>query len=79
LRKNNPLLTGGAKGFPDDPDQKPLEAAECFGARLAFGPLLGEVGAGARMNARLGQGDSVEGGIQLPVAVAIEALALGLA
>ena len=53
-----------------------FEAAECFAAAFAFGLFALEVGARWRVDAALGDGDAVEGAVELAVAAAVEAVAL---
>ena len=60
----------------DDADEESFEAAECFAAALAFGFLAFEVGAGAGVDAGLGDRDPVECGVELAVAAAVEAVPL---
>ena len=53
-----------------------FEAAEGFAVALAFGLFAFEVGAGGWVDAALGDGDAVEGAVELAVAAAVEAVAL---
>jgi hypothetical protein len=53
-----------------------FEAAEGFAAALAFGLFALEVGTRGRVDAALGDGDAVEGAVELAVAAAVEAVAL---
>lgn len=54
-----------------------FQTTERFLGRLALGPLLGDVGASRRVDPGLGQDDDVKGGVQLAVAQAREAVAMG--
>ena len=53
-----------------------FEAAECFAAALVFSLFAFEVGLRGRVDAALGDGDAVEGAVELAVAAAVEAVAL---
>jgi hypothetical protein len=52
-----------------------LEAAEGFLAGLAFGDLALEVGAGVGVMGGAGDGDDVQGAVELAVAAAVQAVA----
>ena len=53
-----------------------FEAADRFAAAFPLGLFAGEVGACGRVHARLRDRDPVEGTVELPVAAAVEAVAL---
>src|SRR5262245_31742366 len=59
----------------DDVGEVALERAACLAWRLPFGDFAGEVGAGRWVVAGLDDGDAVEGGVELAVAAAVEAVA----
>lgn len=63
----------------DDPHQVAFETAERLFRGLALGALLGQVGAGRRVHANLGEDDLVERRVQLAVAQAREPVAAGAA
>jgi hypothetical protein len=75
------LCQGGARlqRVEHDADEESFQAADRFAATLAFGSLPLEVGAGAGVVARLCDRDSVERGVELAVAAAVESVALGAA
>src|SRR5450759_5563442 len=54
------------------------EAEQLAGAR-ALGPLAGHEGLRRLVHAQLGEGDAVQGGVQLAVAAAVQAVAVALA
>ena len=56
-----------------------LEAADGFLGGLAFGAFAVEVGAGFGVAAGAGDRDAVDGGVDLAVAAAVEAVAVGFA
>ena len=64
---------------PDAACEVALEAADGFAVGLAFGGLAGEVGLGFGVAAGAGDGDAVDRGVDLAVAAAVEAVAVGLA
>src|SRR5665647_2165113 len=64
---------------PDDPRQVPLQAAQRLAGALALGPLAGHEGLRRLVHAQLGEGDAVQGGVQLAVAAAVQAVAVALA
>src|SRR5215831_875453 len=72
------LCQGGARfeGVEDDAGELAFEAADRFASAFAFRLFAFEVGAGGWVVARLRDRDSVEGGVELPVAAAVEAVAL---
>src|SRR5215218_1138937 len=67
----------GVEAAVDDVGEVAFEGAAGLARRLAFGDLAGEVGAGWWMVSGLDDGDSVEGGIELPVAAAVEPVPTG--
>ena len=71
------LLCQGRARFEcveDGAGEESFEAADCFAAGFAFGLFALEVSACARVVARLGDRDPVEGGVELSVAAAVEAV-----
>ena len=64
---------------PDVADDVALEAADGFAGALAFGAAPGDVVLGLGVAAGAGDGDAVQGGIDLAVAAAIEPVSLRLA
>jgi len=72
------LCQGWARfeGGVDDAGELSFEAADCFAACFAFGLFAFEVGACGWVDAALGDGDAVEGAVELAVAAAVEAVAL---
>ena len=68
-----------AQETEDDAGQQSLEAAQRFESGLAFGLPALEIDAGARVPAALDDGELVQRGVQLPVSVAVEVMALLLA
>ena len=60
----------------DDADEESFEAAERFSFALAFAAFAFQVFAGGCVVAGLGDRDPVEGGVELAVAAAVEAVAL---
>src|SRR5207247_2150117 len=73
------LLCQGGTRFEcveDDADELAFEAADRFAAALPFCLFALEVGAGRGVVARLRDRDSVKGAVELPVAAAVEAVAL---
>ena len=69
------LRAGGALGA----GEVALEAANGLPVGLAFGGLAGDVVAGLGVAAGAGDRDAVDGGVDLAVAAAIEAVAVGVA
>ena len=67
------------EGGVDGAGEESFEAADRFAARLAFGLFAFEVGAGGGVVARLRDRDSVEGGVELAVAAAVESVPLAFA
>jgi hypothetical protein len=70
---------GLAQELPDAAGEVALEAADRFAVGLAFGFLACDEGDGFRVAAGAGDGDAVDGGVDLAVAAAIEAVAVGSA
>ena len=68
---------GAVQEVPDAADEVALEAAQRFAAGLAFGLLAREVGGGLGVVAGLGERESVERAVELAVAAAVEAVAVG--
>ncbi len=54
-----------------------LEAAQGFAAALAFGLLAREVGRRLGVQATLGDREAMQGAVELAVAAAVEAVAVG--
>jgi hypothetical protein len=75
------LCQGGARfeGIEDDADEESFQAADRLAAALALAAFAFEVVAGGRVVAALGDGDPVEGGVELAVAAAVESVSLGAA
>jgi hypothetical protein len=63
----------------DDADEESFEAADGFAAAFAFGLFAVEVRPSVGVVAGLGDRDSVERGVELAVAAAVEPVALGAA
>ena len=74
-------IPGGclAQEAEHDAGQQSLEAAQRFASRLAFGLPALEVRAGAWVPAALDDRQFVQRAVELPVSVAVEAVALLLA
>jgi hypothetical protein len=70
---------GLAKELPDAAGEVALEAADRFAVCLAFGLLARDELDGLGVTAGAGDGDAVDGGVDLAVAAAIEAVAVGAA
>ena len=66
-------------GAIDDGGEVSLEASAGLGAGLALGAFAGEVGAGFGVPAGLDHGDGEQGPVELAVAAAGEAVAVGVA
>jgi hypothetical protein len=64
---------------PDAAGEVAFEAAERFAVGLAFGGLASDVGLRLGVAAGAGDGDAVDRGVDLAVAAAVEAVAVGLA
>jgi hypothetical protein len=75
------LCQGRARfqGLEDDADEESFEAAEGLPAALSLGTLALEVVAGRGVVAGLSDRDSVERGVELAVASAVEPVALDAA
>ena len=75
------LCQGGARfeGVEDGSCVESFEAADRFAFALAFGLFAFEVGPCSGVVAGLGDRDSVERGVELAVAAAVESVALGAA
>ena len=65
--------------MPDAAGEVAFEAADCVAVGLAFGAFAVDVGAGFGVAAGARDGDAVDGGVELAVAAAVEAVAVGLA
>jgi hypothetical protein len=63
---------------PDPAGEVALEGADGFAVGLAFGGLAGDVGLGFGVAAGTGDGDAVDGRVDLAVAAAVEAVAVGV-
>ena len=72
------LCQGGARFqcVENGSDEQSFEAADRFPAAFALGLFAFEVGAGGGVVAGLCDRDAVEGGVELAVAAAVEAVAL---
>jgi hypothetical protein len=70
------VKAGSFQGVEDDADEQSLEAADRFATAFAFGSLAFEICARGWVVARLSDRDSVERGVQLPVAAAVEPVTL---
>ena len=70
---------GRLEEVPDAPCEVSFEAADGFFGALAFGAFAGDVVLGFGVAAQAGDGDAVDGGVDLAVAAAVEAVAVGLA
>jgi hypothetical protein len=62
---------------PDAAGEVTLEAADRFAGGLALGLLAGEVGGGPGVEAALGDREAVQRAVELAVAAAVEAVAVG--
>src|SRR5215217_8552525 len=70
---------GGLEQVPDAAGEVALEAADGFFCALAFGAFAGDVVLGLGVAAQSGDGDAVDGRVDLAVAATVEAVAVGLA
>ena len=61
--------------MPDAAGEVAFEAADGFSGGFAFGAFAGEVVAGFGVTAGAGDRDAVDGGVDLAVAAAVEAVA----
>jgi hypothetical protein len=68
-----------AQEVPDAAGEVAFEAAHGFEAGLAFDAFAGQVVARFGVAAGAGQGDAVDGGVELSVAAAVKSVAVGLA
>src|SRR3954449_2846861 len=66
----------GLEEVPDAAGEVALEAADGFAAGLAFGLSAGEIGGALGVQAALGDGQAMQGAVDLAVAAVIEAVAL---
>ena len=71
------LRVGRAQQLPDAAGEVALEAADGVAVGLAFGLLARDVVRVSRVAAGAGDGDAVDGGVDLAVAAAVEAVAVG--
>ena len=69
----------GLDQVPDAAGDMAFEAADGVAVGLAFGAFACDVGLGLCVATRAGDGDAVNGGVDLAVAAAVEAVAVGLA
>ena len=65
--------------MPDASGEVALEAANGFLGALAFGAFARDVVLGFGVAAQAGDGDAVDGRVDLAVATAVESMAVGLA
>ena len=65
--------------MPDAAGEVALEAADRFAVGFAFGGFAGDVGLGFGVAAGAGDGDAMDRRVELAVAAAVEAVAVGLA
>src|SRR3954454_15429989 len=70
---------GWLQEVPDAAGEVAFEAADGFAGGLAFGSFAVEVGLGFGVAAGAGDRDAVDRGVELAVAAAVEAVAVGLA
>src|SRR3954470_16020905 len=76
------LVRGGGVGLEEVPEaagEVAFEAADGFFGALAFGAFAGDVVLGLGVAAQAGDGDAVDGRVDLAVAAAVEPVAVGLA
>jgi hypothetical protein len=64
------------QGAPDRSGEVALEATKRLASTLALRPLSLQVGPRRRVHPRLGDGDPVQGQVQLSIALAVQAVAL---
>jgi hypothetical protein len=69
----------GLEEVPEAAGEVALEAADGFFGALAFGAFAGNVVLGLGVAAQAGDGDAMDGRVDLAVAAAVEAVAVGLA
>src|SRR3954454_22844544 len=67
----------GLEELPAAAGEVALEAAQRFAAGLAFGLLACEVGGGLGIGSALADGEAVQRAVELAVAAAVEAVAVG--
>jgi hypothetical protein len=67
----------GLEEVPHAPGEVALEAADGLAASLALGLSACEVGGGLGVQASFDDGEAVEGAVELAIAAAVEAMALG--
>ena len=70
---------GGLEQVPDASGEVAFEAADGVFGALAFGAFAGDVVLGFGVAAQAGDGDAVDGRVDLAVAAAVEPVAVGLA
>src|SRR5829696_200066 len=70
---------GLGEEVPEASGEVAFEAADGFLGALAFGAFAGDVVLGLGVAAQAGDGDAVDGRVDLAVAAAVEAVAVGLA
>ena len=71
-------VSASAERPPDGARQVALQAAQRLALALALGAFAGHEGPRRLVHAHLRDGDAVQGGVQLAVAAAVQAVALGL-
>ena len=67
------------EGVKDHVGEMPFEAADSLAEGFALGLFASDVGLGTRVVLELGEGDGVEGAVELAVAAAVEAMSLSVA
>src|SRR3954453_19106468 len=70
---------GGLEEVPDAAGEVAFEAADGFFGALAFGAFAGDVVLRLGVAAQAGGGDAMDRGVDLAVAAAVQAVAVGLA
>src|SRR5215207_8049272 len=70
---------GRLEQLPDAPGEVALEAADGLFGALALGAFASDVVLGLGVAAQAGDGNAVDGGVDLAVAAAIQAVPVGLA
>ena len=70
---------GWLEEVPDAAGEVAFEAADGFFGALAFGAFARDVVLGFGVTAQARDGDAVDGGVDLAVAAAVEAVAVGVA
>ena len=71
------ILAGWLQQSEDAPGEVALEAAQRFSAALALGLLAREVRSGFGVHATLGDREAMQRAVDLAVAAAVQAVALG--